>query len=202
VLTTFLLLRHATCDPVGHRLAGRAPGVSLNEAGRAQAARLAAWLQPTRVDAVYSSPLERTRETAAYVAEPRALAVSVDEAFVELDFGAWTGAEISALDPDERWRRFNAFRSGVRPPAGELMLHAQSRAVAGLLALAEAHPGQTIAVVSHADVLRAVVAWTVGAPLDHFLRLEIAPASATVVELGSWSPRLVTMNAGPDAPVA
>lgn len=200
-MTTFLLVRHATCDPVGHRLAGRAPGISLNDAGRAQAARLARWLAPVAVHAVYASPLERARETAAYLAEPRALAVRDAPAFTELHFGDWTGRAIDSLAHDEHWRRFNGFRSLTRAPSGELMAEAQLRAVSALAALARQHHGETVAVVSHADVLRAVVAYFAGAPLDLFLRLEISPGSVTTLALHEWGAELRAVNAGPD-PVA
>ena len=197
-MTTFLLVRHATCDPVGHRLAGRAPGVSLNGAGREQATRLAGWLAAAPVAAVYASPLERAQETAAYIADPRGLPVVADPAFVELDFGRWTGRTIKSLAGDERWTRFNEFRSATVPPGGESMLAAQARAVAGLAALAERHPSATVVVVSHADVLRAVVGYFVGAPLDFLLRLEVAPASVTTLALNPWGAQLCSLNASPD----
>lgn len=194
-MTTFLLVRHATCDPVGHRLAGRAPGITLNAEGREQAVRLAAWLSPVAIDAVYSSPLERTTETAGYVAAPRGLAVVPHDAFVELDFGAWTGREIESLDGETDWKQFNAFRSGVGPPGGELMVAAQTRAVAALLSLATRHAAQTVVVVSHADVLRATLCYFAGVPLDFLLRLDIAPASVSAVAIDDWGPRLLTVNA-------
>ena len=196
-MTTFLLVRHATCDPVGTRLTGRAAGVSLNAEGREQAARLATWLAPVPLGAVYAGPLERTQETAAYLAGPRALRVTPHDAFTELDFGEWTGREIASLADDDHWRRFNAFRSATRPPGGELMLEAQARAVAALHALASRHPGETVAVVSHADVLRAALAYFAGAPLDLFLRLEISPASVSTLALHDWGAQLRAVNATP-----
>ena len=199
-MATFLLIRHATCDPVGRRLAGRATGVSLNADGRAQAAALSEWLAPVALRAVYSSPLERARETAAYVAEPRGLPVTPHEAFVELDFGAWTGRAIDELAPDAHWRRFNSFRSGTRPPSGESMLEAQSRAVTALSAMATAHGDETVAVVSHADMLRAVVAFFAGIPLDLMLRLTIDPASVTTLALHEWGAELRGLNASPAPP--
>jgi probable phosphoglycerate mutase len=102
-LTTFLLVRHASGDHVGRRLAGRAPGAPLNDAGREEAARLASWLAPVPLAAVYSSPLERARDTAASVAAPHGLPVTVDEAFTELDFGGWTGRSVESLAGDALW---------------------------------------------------------------------------------------------------
>jgi len=196
-VTTFLLVRHASCDPTGKSLAGRRPGVSLNDEGRAQAGALAAWLAPVPLAAVYSSPLERARETAAYLAEPRGLAVRTSNAFVELDFGDWTGRTIDELTPSAHWQRFNAFRSVTRPPGGELMAEAQLRAVTELRALATPHGEATVAVVSHADVLRGVVGFFAGAPLDLFLRLVIDPASVSTVVLHDWGAELRGLNASP-----
>jgi probable phosphoglycerate mutase len=199
-VTTFLLIRHATCDPVGKRLAGRAPGVSLNAEGRGQAARMADWLAPVPVAAVYSSPLERASETAGAIAAPRELATVPRAAFTELDFGDWTGRAIAALEGDATWGHFNAFRSGTRAPGGESMLEAQARATTELLALASDHPDQTVVVVSHADVIRSVLAYFVGAPLDLLLRIEIAPASVSALALHAWGARLLGVNTGPTPP--
>lgn len=197
-MTTVLLIRHATCDPVGRQLAGRASGVSLNASGRDQAVRLAAWLAPLSLAAVYASPLARARETAAYLAEPRRLGVVEHDGFTEIEFGAWTGRELESLEGDAHWQRFNGFRSLTRPPGGELMLEAQTRAVRALGDLAARHADERIAVVSHADVLRAAVAFFAGAPLDLFSRLEISPASVTTLELHEWGARLRAINATPD----
>jgi probable phosphomutase (TIGR03848 family) len=193
-VTTILLVRHATCDPVGRSLAGRAPGVLLNAEGRAQAARLAELLRAAPITAVYSSPLERAAETAAAIALPRAQRVIVDDRLTELDFGDWTGQSLDALQPDESWRHFNGFRSGTRPPAGELMLEAQARAVDALLAARESHGDESVAMVSHGDVIRAVLAYFLAIPLDLASRLEITPASVSVLELHAWGPRVLRVN--------
>jgi probable phosphoglycerate mutase len=199
-LTTFLLVRHASGDHVGRRLAGRAPGAPLNDAGRAEASRLAGWLAPVPLAAVYSSPLERARDTAAPIAAAHGLGVTEDPAFTELDFGDWTGRSMASLAGDPHWDRFNQFRSTTRPPRGELMLEAQARAVAALAALAARHDGATVAVVSHADVLRSVIAHFAGAPLDLFLRYVIDPASVSTLALHPWGAELRGLNASPTPP--
>jgi probable phosphoglycerate mutase len=182
---TLLLVRHAMCDPVGRSLAGRTPGVHLNAEGRAQAEQLAERVGDLRLDGVYSSPLERARETAAPVARCARVEVEPVEAFTELDFGAWTGCTFSELEGDGLWRRFNTQRSVARPPGGESMLEVQARVVEGLDELRRRHPDGRVMVVSHADVIRSVVAHLAGIPLDLFQRLEISPASVTTVELGA-----------------
>lgn len=192
--TRFLLVRHATCHPVGVSIAGRAPGVSLDVDGRAEAARLADALRAAPIEAIYTSPLERARETADAIARVHHLPVQQCDAFTEIDFGEWTGCTFDALAADERWRRFNTFRSATRIPGGELITEVQLRAVRGLEQLRRAHADGTVVVVSHADVIRAVLAYYLGMPLDLMLRLEIAPASTSVLHLDDWGATIARVN--------
>lgn len=193
-MTTFLLVRHATNDLVGHTLAGRQAGVYLNEQGRAEAARLADHLARASVDRILSSPLERARETAAPLAEQIGLAVEVSEAIGEIDFGDWTGRSVEELEGEDHWQQFNAFRSGTRAPNGELMLEVQARYVAEMQRLAERHPDETVALFSHKDPIRAVLTYYLGMPLDLFLRIEIDPASVTALTVGDYGPQLLYLN--------
>lgn len=193
-MTRVLLIRHASCEETGRRLHGRTPGVRLSPNGVREAQDLAERLRDVPVCAVYTSPVERAVQTARAVAGPHALEPVTDPAFEEIDFGSWTGRTISALEGEAAWASFNALRSLSRAPAGELMLETQMRAVNGLIALRGRHEGETFAVVSHADVLRAVIAYLLGMPLDHVLRLEIAPASVSTVRFnGAW-PQLLHLN--------
>jgi probable phosphoglycerate mutase len=168
---------------VGRSLAGRTPGVCLNAEGIAQAAALADRLRAVPLDAIVSSPLERARQTAAALATGRALAVAYDDALMEIDFGAWTGQSFDALAPRDDWRRFNAQRSVAGAPGGETMLQVQARVVAAIDALRGAYPEGRVALVSHGDAIRGAVAHFAGIPLDLMQRLEIAPASVTVLHL-------------------
>jgi probable phosphomutase (TIGR03848 family) len=191
-----LLVRHAQCDGTGSLLAGRLPGISLNARGRAQAQRLAGWLADTPIAAVYTSPLERARQTAAAIAGPHHLTAVCDDAFMEVDFGEWTGRTTAELHDNESWRAFNTVRGTTRIPGGELMLDVQARAVHGLLRLAREHPDDRVAVITHADVIRSLLAHALAMPLDAMLRLEVAPASLSEVELhGTW-PRVTCINRG------
>jgi probable phosphoglycerate mutase len=195
-MTTFFLIRHALCDPVGRRISGRMPGIPLNAAGREQAAQLGQRLAELRFDAIVSSPLDRTRETAGAIALWHGPAVTTDDGLIELDFGEWTGAEIADLADDERWQRFNRFRSGTRAPEGESMGDVQHRVVGVLERLAYTCPVGRVAVVSHLDVLRAALCHYLGMPLDHYDRLDLAPASVTILEISDWSARLVQPEPG------
>jgi probable phosphoglycerate mutase len=180
-VTTFLLIRHAMCDHVGRTIAGRSPDVHLNDAGLTQAERLAELLDDVPLDAVASSPLPRALETATPLTRRRNLPLQVLESLSEIDYGHWTGRSLDGLAPEARWRRFNALRSVTRVPGGELMLEVQARAVTTLELLRERYPQGRCAVVSHGDVIRSLIAHCAGISLDLFHRLEIAPASLSVV---------------------
>jgi probable phosphoglycerate mutase len=193
-MTTFYLIRHGLNDWVDHRLAGWLPDVRLNSRGREQAERLAGRLRPVRFDAVVSSPLERALETAAPLAAVAGVPVQVSDAIGEIRIGEWTGRELADMQTDEGWRRFNVFRGGTRAPGGELMLETQLRMVNEVLHLRARHPAGTVAIVSHGDPLRAAVGYFLGAPIDMFLRLEISPASISVVRMDDWGACVACVN--------
>jgi broad specificity phosphatase PhoE len=193
-VTTFLLIRHGQTDAVGHHLAGVAPGTHLNDEGRAQTLRLVERLHCVPLAAVASSPLERTMETAVPVARDHHLDVEPLPAFLEYDVGAWTGATFAALESDAAWQRFNTMRSTSRPERGELMLEVQTRSVAALLDLRRRYTSGNVAVFSHGDVIRAMLLFVLGMPIDFFNRIEILPARITVVEFGEDAPRVLLVN--------
>ena len=182
-MTKFLLIRHATTDAVGKYLSGRHSGVHLNTEGKTQAEELAKRLTNLKLAAIYSSPLERALQTAAPIAALHNLNCQVNDHFQELDFGQWTNKAFSELQGDADFKRFNTFRSGTRIPGGEMMLEAQSRIVRGLQQLAVDHPGATVAVVSHSDMIKAAIAFYTGVPIDLMQRLEISPASISILDV-------------------
>ena len=193
-MTTFYLIRHGLNDWVDHKLAGWLPDVSLNSRGREQAERLADRLRRTRFDAVVSSPLERALETAAPLAALAGVDVEICEGVGEIRTGEWTGKTLADLESDPRWKQFNVFRGGTRAPGGELMLETQTRMVNELLRLRARFRDGTVAVVSHGDPLRAVLGYFLGAPIDMFLRLEVNPASISIVRSDEWGARVVCVN--------
>jgi probable phosphoglycerate mutase len=193
-LATFLLIRHAAHALGGDRIAGRTPGVPLSPDGRRQAAELSERLAALPVQALYCSPIQRARETAAPLAARWRLPVQVREEISELDFGEWSGQPLDELRPQERWQRFNRFRSGTRAPGGELMLETQARIVTFMQALRDEHPDQFVALVSHGDVIKSAVAYYLGVPLDLFQRLEIGLASVSVVHIGDYGPWVLCVN--------
>ena len=193
-VTTFLLIRHGLTDAVGHKITGRLPGVYLNETGRKQAESLPARLEQFQVTAIYSSPLERALETARPLAHSLQMAVHQSEALSEFDFGEWSGISLSELHQREDWKMFNLFRSSTRAPGGELMTEVQTRTVSELHRLGQEHDGGTAALFSHADAIKAMLLHYLGMPLDHIHRLEISPASISVVRLHPWGVQVWAIN--------
>ena len=193
-MTTLLLIRHGANDWVHGRLAGWTPGVHLNEEGRRQAAALAARLALLPIDALYSSPLDRTVETAQAIAGPRGLPLRLVEGLGEVRYGEWQGAELKELYKHELWPGVQFYPSGTRFPGGETLGEAQVRMVATLDALRAQHPNGLIAVVSHADIIKLAVAYYIGMHIDLFQRLEISPCSATALLFTRMGPRLLAYN--------
>lgn len=193
-MTTLLLIRHGNNDYVHGRLAGRIPGVRLNDDGRRQAVELAERLAPLPLDAIYASPLDRTLETAQAIAAPRAMTLRLLETIQEVDYGQWQGAELKELYKHELWPGVQHYPSGTRFPDGETLGEAQMRMVTALDGLRARHPTGLIAVVSHADIIKLAVAYYIGMHIDLFQRLEIATCSITALSFGKMGPRLVAYN--------
>ena len=193
-MTLLLLLRHGTNDWVHGRLAGWTPGVHLNEEGRRQAAALAARLAFLPIDAIYTSPLERTVETAQAIAGPRGLPLRLVEGLGEIKYGEWQGAELKELYKHELWPGVQFYPSGTRFPGGETLGEAQMRVVTTLDGLRSQHPKGIIAVVSHADSIRLALAYYIGVHVDLFQRLEISPCSLTALVFTRLGPRLLAYN--------
>lgn len=182
--TTLLLLRHAAHGDVGRVLTGRTPGAGLLAAGQAQAARLAARVAREAPAAVLTSPQQRARETAAAVGASAGLVPQVAAALDEIDFGEWAGGAFDTLRDDPRWQRWNAARGTARAPGGETMDEAGARAAEAMDAAWTAHPDGTVVLVTHADVIKAVVLRHLGLSMDAHARIDVAPGSIT--RLAVW----------------
>jgi probable phosphomutase (TIGR03848 family) len=195
-MTHILLIRHAVNDFVKTgRLAGWTPGVHLNEEGQAQAAALGKRLADSTLDRLYVSPLERTMETAQAIQQhhPR-LTLVQNEQIGEVRYGDWEGMEISKLTGRKMWQVVQQYPSRAEFPNGETMRGVQTRAVNAIEALVEAHPRETVVVVSHADLIKMVIAHYLGMHLDEFQRIVIAPASISSLSLGFGRPYVGTVN--------
>ena len=193
-MTTFFLIRHASCNGLGQTLWGRTPRVCLTETGKFQAQRLAQRFDGIKLEALYSSPLERAVDTAETLARTMNLEVRKSPALNEIDYGDWTGKTFEILSTDERWRRFNSYRSSTGVPGGESFLDVQSRIVKELDVLSHQHANARVALVSHADVIRAAVGYFAATPIDLIGRIEISPCSVSVLALDEESATLLTIN--------
>jgi probable phosphomutase (TIGR03848 family) len=189
-----LFIRHATTAATGKRLAGRTDA-PLDEAGRAQAAATAARLADLPITAVYASPLPRTRQTAEIVAAPHRLKVRPCEGVIEVEYGRWTDRPLKPLTRHKLWPVIQTRPSLVRFPGGETLREAQLRAVNAVEEISARHRTALVAVVSHADIIKAVVAFYIGMPLDVFQRLHVGPASVSVLSISDGSrPVLLRFN--------
>lgn len=193
-MTTFLLIRHAAPELAPNTLAGRTPGINLSTQGQGQAQRLAARLAGLEIDAVYSSPLERALQTAEPMAEHVRRSVQCCEAFADIEYSEWTGKHFDELNGDARWRHWNDFRSGAPLPNGGMMLEVQVRAVLALEELRRQHANKVVAVISHSDVIKALIAHYLGVSLDLMQRVEISPASFSVLAIYDWGARVIRLN--------
>lgn len=191
---TILLIRHAQHVDYGEVLSGRRADVALSADGLDQAEILADLLGTEPLDAVYSSPRERAWYTARDIADRHELTVEIEPRFEEIDFGRWTGLRFSQLEGDAEWMEWNSARATARPPGGESMGEATARAVEAVEDLSRLHEGQSIAVVSHCDIIRGVVAHYLGLSLDHLLRFDVDTASVTRLEVGAWGGRVKSVN--------
>ena len=194
---TFLLIRHAAHVHLDRIFSGRLPGVPLSDLGEAQADRLAAALGRATIDRILCSPLDRTRQTADAIAGAQQVAATADPALIEIDMGDWTGRALDSFADDPAWTAWNTDRGTARVPGGETMAEAQARIVALLDRVATGDDGRTVAIVSHADMIRGAVAHVLGLPLDNLLRFDIGPASVTRIVWGDWGARLLSLNEQP-----
>jgi probable phosphomutase (TIGR03848 family) len=193
-MTTLFLIRHATTAATGTRLGGRTEA-PLDDAGRGQASAAAGRLADVPFAAIYTSPLARTAQTAQIIAEPHGVEVRTCEGVIEVDYGRWTDRPLKQVARTKLWPVIQARPSLVEFPDGETIREAQLRAVGAIEEIVARHKNAVVGVVSHADVIKAVVSFYLGQPLDLFQRIVISPASATVLELSPGGrPALLRLN--------
>ena len=194
-VTTLLLVRHGQTPTTGKLLPGRAPGLHLAESGVGQAERAGARIaELKRVDAIYTSPLERARETAEPIAKATGVKPKVERGLLECDFGEWTGAELKGLMKLPEWRTVQRAPSTFRFPNGESFTEMQVRMVSTLDRLRAAHHGGTVVCVSHADPIKAAMAHALGTHLDLFQRIVISTCSISAIGYTGDGPMALTVN--------
>jgi probable phosphoglycerate mutase len=193
-MTTVLLVRHALTDSTGKSLTGWERGVHLSDAGRKQAEGLIERLDHVRIDAVYSSPLERCVETATPLARARGMQIAKREGLGEVRYGEWTGRTLAQLSRTKLWKVVQNAPANVRFPGGESLLEVQARLVSVLREVCERHPKATVAMFSHADPIKLLMAHLSGSSVDMYQRWAIDTASVTVAVLSETTTRIVRVN--------
>ena len=193
--TLVLLVRHGQTPTTGKLLPGRAAGLHLADIGHQQANAAAERLAALpKIDAVYASPLERARETAAPIGKAAGLKVQIDRGLLECDFGEWTGAELKALMKLPEWGTVQRAPSTFTFPGGESFTAMQNRIVGAIDRLRARHPGGVVVCVSHADPIKAAVAHAMGTHIDLFQRIVISTCSISAIAYGHGAPVVLTVN--------
>jgi probable phosphomutase (TIGR03848 family) len=194
--TLVLLVRHGTTPTTGKMLPGRAPGLHLADRGRAQAQAVADRIgaMEKKPTALYASPLERTKETAAPIAAALGLRVRTARGLIEADVGEWTEQSLAKLSKTKEWATVQRWPSGFRFPGGESFADMSTRSMEAVLDLVHEHPGETIVAVSHADPIKAIVAAAAGVPLDLMQRLVISPCSVSAILFTGGGPAILCTN--------
>ena len=193
-MTTIFLVRHAAHDLLGRVLTGRVPGIRLGMEGLRQSGRLAERLSQEAISVVQTSPLERARETAEPIAARLKVELQCNPAITEIDYGDWSGMAFETLEGDPRWATWNQAKAVHRPPGGESLLEVQCRAVGCINRIREAHPGSGAVLVSHCDVIKAILAYYLGLAIEGIFRFEISPASISIVSVEDWGAKVLGVN--------
>ena len=192
--TTILMVRHGQTPTTGKVLPGRAKGLHLADLGHEQAEIAALRIAELNIDAVYSSPLERAKETAAPISAACGLKTQIERGLFECDFGDWTGRQLKDLMKLPEWQTVQRSPSTFRFPNGESFTEMQARMINALDKLRKLHPGGTIVCVSHADTIKAAVAHAMGTHIDLFQRIVISPASISAVTWHAGGPIVLAVN--------
>lgn len=191
-MARLLLVRHAPTPETGSKLTGRLPGVALGEQGRSVAAATAQRLVDAKVWAVYTSPIERTAETASIIGDVVGKKPQINAGLLEVDYGAWSGRSLAQLRRTKLWKQVQGNPARVRFPGGESLADAQRRAVDACEDISRAVGKRTAVLVSHADIIKAIVSSYLGQPLDLFQRIGINPGSVSVVHVSPEHPPFVS----------
>ena len=189
------LIRHAMTPVTGVKLTGWIPGIHLSAEGVQQAKRMAERFADVPLDAVYSSPVDRAVETAKPLAALKKQRLRIRPGLGEVRYGEWEGRPLKQLAKTQQWRDVIAHPSEGRFPGGEALRETSARVVAAAGEVVAAHPKGTAAIVSHADVIKMLLAHYAGIHLDLYARLAVGPASVSAVWVGGGSsPRILRIN--------
>ncbi|MBM3805485.1 MAG: MSMEG_4193 family putative phosphomutase [Actinobacteria bacterium] len=193
--TVVILVRHGKTPSTDKLLPGRAAGLHLSQDGQNEALEVARRLGKLKnVGAIYASPLERARATAAPIAKVLKKRIVIEKGLLECDFGDWTGKELGKLMKLPEWSTVQRAPSTFRFPNGESFTEMQTRMVTTLDKLRKAHAGKVVICVSHADPIKAAVAHAMGTHLDLFQRVVISTCSVSAISYSNHGPIVLTVN--------
>jgi probable phosphomutase (TIGR03848 family) len=195
-MTTILLIRHGETNFVKTgKMAGRTPGVHLNDKGKTEAQDLVLCLKEVPIKLIYSSPMERTLETAKPLSKDLGLKIIRSEGLIETDIGDWKGMEIKKARKLPEWKTVQTAPSRFRFPGGESFVDAQSRLVRTIEEIISTHDDKSlIACFSHADPIRLVIAYYLGMSLDHFQRLSCHTGSVSALQFSNQNVMIMGIN--------
>ena len=191
-----LLVRHAVTAETGKVLSGRLPGIPLSPLGVEAAAVAGRALADAAAGVIVTSPMERCRQTAVALGRETGIRPRVDKRYAEVDYGAWSGRRLADLRRLAAWRSLMVSPARFRFPGGETLDEVRQRSVAATEALAVAFAEDTAVVVTHADVVRALLCHYLGMSLDLIHRLEVGPTSLTEIDLTDGFVRVPIVNQG------
>jgi probable phosphoglycerate mutase len=178
-MATVFMVRHASHALLNRVLAGRHIDVSLDETGMREAEALSKTLETQAITHIHSSPRRRAQQTASAIGRRLDLPIEMNPALDEVDFGHWAGRAYADLDGDPLWLRWNSERVGVRAPGGECMTEVLSRLMDHISTFSKSYPGARVVMVTHAEVIRALILMWLGLPLSAWRGVDVPPASIT-----------------------
>ena len=194
-MTRILLIRHGENNYTQTgKLAGWTKGVHLNEIGRLQATTLADQLTSYPINYVYSSPLVRALETARPIAVAKNLNIRKCHQIGELRYGQWQGKSLKVLRRRKLWNQIQSRPATASFPGGESIRYAQIRAVGAVEKIVSRHPKDCIVLVSHADIIKMIVAHYLGLALDLYQRILINTASTTELDISYNGVKVIRIN--------
>ena len=199
-----LLVRHGETDYVKKgRLAGRLPGIPLNERGQQQARIVAEKLTGAPIKAIYTSPIERAYQTAEPIAQALGLELVIRPGLIETEIGEWENEKVRGLSRRKIWKIVQSAPSLFRFPGGESFAEIQQRITGDLLALSAEHEAKDVLIcVSHADPIKLAIAYFIGLPLDNFQRIQVSTASINILHMSESACHLVALNINVEQPLS
>lgn len=193
-MTIVYLVRHGVTEQTGKKLSGWMEDIPLSEQGRAEAEAVADRLGGHKLDAIYSSPIDRTVQTAQPIAQRHDLGVTTSRPLGEVQYGKWTDRSLKVLARTKLWTQVQRWPSAARFPDGETLREVQVRVVGEIERIVTEHPRGRVCVVSHGDPIKLICAHYLGVHIDLFQRIVIAPGSVSVLSISSSGPAVLALN--------